>query len=70
MYVSVCVYMYEDRKRCMCAYGGGRQMQGMYVDSRLSMCSCALVDRLECLWRRVMYVNVLHRKMFAVTEEK
>ena len=70
MYVSVCVYMYEDRKRCMCAYGGGRQMQGMYVDSRLSMCSCALVDRLECLWRRVMYVNVLHREMFAVTEEK
>ena len=70
MYVSVCVYMYEERKRCMCAYGGGRQMQGMYVDSRLSMCSCALVDRLECLWRRVMYVNVLHRKMFAATEEK
>ena len=70
MYVSVCVYMYEERKRCMCAYGGGRQMQGMYVDSRLSMCSCALVDRLECLWRRVMYVNVLHTKMFAATEEK
>ena len=68
MYVSVCVYMYEERKRCMCAYGGGRQMQGMYVD--MSMCSCALVDRLECLWRRVMYVNVLYRKMFAVTEEK
>lgn len=51
--LCVCVYMYEERKRCMCAYGGGREMQGMYVDSRLSMCSCALVDRLECLWRRV-----------------
>lgn len=41
MYVSVCVY-----KRCMCVYGGGQEMQGMYVDSRLSMCSCALADRL------------------------
>ena len=39
-------------------YEAGREMQGMYIDSGLSMCSCALVDRLECLWRRVMCVNV------------
>lgn len=69
MYVSVCVYIYEERKRCMCVYRAGREMQGMHVDSRLSVCSCALVERLECLWRRVMCVNVC-AKMFAVIEEK
>ena len=46
MYVSVCVYMYGERKRCMCVYRAGREMQGMYIDSGLSVCSCALVDRL------------------------
>ena len=69
MYVSVCVYIYKERKRCMCVYGAGREMQSMHVDSGLSVCSCALVERLECLWRRVMCVNVC-AKMFAVIEEK